>query len=55
MDALYRFIANILPNRVVYFCYVRVHAYATTTKYSNTSPDEVTWQEALECWEEQGG
>ena len=52
MDALWRFIAwNLLPRRLIYWCYLRVQANATTGPYSGDSPGDVTWSTALTRWE----
>lgn len=40
----------LLPKSIAYWCYIRVHAYATSHKYSDRTPDEVTWSMALEEW-----
>lgn len=40
----------LLPRSIVYWCYIRVHAYATSHKYSDKHPDEVTWNMALKEW-----
>lgn len=50
LDKICMKIAWWIPKRLVYWCYIRVHAYATTHKYSNKHPDEVTWNMALEEW-----
>ncbi len=46
-----QWIAWKLPRRVVYFAYIRLHAAATTGRFSNRTPDEVTWSEAVKAWE----
>ena len=50
MIKFYQWLAYKLPKQLIYFCYIRVHANATCTKYSNRHPDEVNWREALDCW-----
>lgn len=51
-DKVCRWFANMLPRRVAYFAYIRIHVAATAGKYSDRTPDSVTWNEALEAWEE---
>lgn len=51
MDKFWQKIANVLPKRLVYFAYIRLHAYATTGKYSHLTPCEVTWGDALKAWD----
>lgn len=46
-----QWIAWKLPRRVVYFAYIRLHSYATCTKYSDKTPNEVDWSMALNTWE----
>jgi hypothetical protein len=46
----YQWLANKLPKKLIYFSYIRLHAHATCTKYSDRHPDEVNWREALEAW-----
>lgn len=44
-------IAAILPERVVYFVAIRLGAYATTGKYSDTVVPELPFMEAIKRWE----
>ncbi len=53
MEKFYQWLANRLPRKLVYFAYIRLHAAATTGKYSHRCPDEVDWSEALKAWEAQ--
>ncbi len=41
----------LLSKGIVYWCYIRVHSYATSHRYSNKTPDEITCSMALEEWE----
>ena len=41
-----------LPKNLVYFCAIRVVAYATTGKYSNTIVPELTAMDAVKRWED---
>lgn len=36
-----------LPNKLVYFCFMKVGAYATTGIYSNTDASEITMMHAI--------
>ena len=40
-----------VPKRLVYFCGIRLWAYATTGKYSDTVATEVDMDMALKRWE----
>ncbi len=46
-DRICIWIAWLQPKRLAYWVYIRVHSYATTHKYSDTHPDDVTWSMAL--------
>lgn len=46
-------LAWLLPKRVAAWAYIRVHAHATCTDFSNKHPDEVTLSDALKCWDKQ--
>lgn len=50
MDKFYQWLAFRLPKRLAYWCYIRIHSYATVTKFKDKIPDEVTWHQALEAW-----
>ena len=50
-DKICEWIAYRLPKRVVYFCAIRLGAYATTGKFSKTIVPEVTFMTALERWD----
>lgn len=50
-DRLCQWIAQHLPRRLMYFCYIKVHAEATCRAYSYLTPDEITWGMALDVWE----
>jgi len=41
-----------LPKKLVYFCAIRVVAYATTGKYSNIIVPELTAMDAIKRWED---
>jgi hypothetical protein len=40
-----------LPRTLVMWCAVRVHAHATTGRYGNTNPGDLTIMEAMKRWE----
>lgn len=49
---IYQWIAEKLPKRLVYFCYIRFMAYATTHgEGEKMAPDEITFSKAVEIWE----
>ena len=48
----YQWIAEHLPKRLVYFCYIRFLAFATTHgEGTQMTPDEMTFSKAVEIWE----
>ena len=47
MEKLAQKIANILPRRVLYFAVIKAWAIATTGKYSDRTPDSLTWSDVL--------
>lgn len=51
MDKFYTWVAQKLPNKIVYFCAIRVWAYATTTPYDKTHPSQIRVITALKRWE----
>lgn len=56
METLYIFIANHLPQRVVFHAFLRFWAHATTYKEgSSMTPTEMTWRKAIELWEDKYG
>ncbi len=49
---VYQWIAEHLPKRLVYFCYIRFLAFATTHgEGTQMTPDEMTFSKATEIWE----
>lgn len=46
-DGLPAKVANLLPRKVVYWCAIRLGAYATTGKYGNTVVTELDLMEAI--------
>ncbi len=50
-DKIARWVVWRLPKRLVFWCYIRLHAKATCTQYSHLTPDEVTWDMALKAWD----
>lgn len=52
MEKIYQKIAWLLPQRLVYFAFIRFWANATTFEEgSKITPDEMTWAKAIELWE----
>lgn len=43
---------HILPRKLVYWCAIRLGAYATAGKYSNQIVPDLTFVDALKRWEE---
>lgn len=50
MSRLYRFIAQLLPRRLVYWVVVRAIVHASTGKYSDTYLIDLTALDALLRW-----
>jgi hypothetical protein len=50
LDKILMSIAWSLPKSLVKWCCIRVFAIATTGKYSNKTPDQVTIFDALEAF-----
>lgn len=44
-------IAWLLPQRLVYWCAIRLWAYATCGRYGNTVVSDITFVGALKRWE----
>lgn len=47
LDAVCLKLSRILPKRLVYWCYLRIGAYATMGKYGQTVVPELTMMDAL--------
>lgn len=43
-------VANLMPRWLVYYCAIRLFAYATTGKYSTQLVPELTAADALKRW-----
>lgn len=41
---------KLIPRRLAYWCYIRVHTHATVTKFKDKSPDQVTCFDAMKAW-----
>ncbi len=53
METVYWKIAFWLPQRVVYFAFIRFWSAATTHKEgTKMTPDQMTWTKAIELWED---
>lgn len=52
LDDINMKIAWILPRKLVYWCAVRIGAFATTGKFSNQSVPELNFMEAIKRWRE---
>lgn len=52
VNDIYQWIADMLPKKLVYFCYIRFMAFATTHgEGERITPDEMTFSKAVEIWE----
>ena len=52
VNNFYQWVANKLPKKLIYFCYIRFMAYATTHGEGvYMTPDEVTFSKAVDIWE----
>ena len=52
VNNIYQWIADKLPKKLVYFCYIRFMAYATTHgEGERMTPDEMGFSKAVEIWE----
>jgi len=55
-DKIYQKLAYLIPSRLVYFCYIRLMAHATTTDEGcKMTPDEMGFSKAAELWERSYG
>jgi hypothetical protein len=52
-DRFLQWLAWHLPQRLVYWCGIRVVAYASTTYYKHLEMGAITAQDALSCWGEE--
>ena len=50
IEKIYTWIAWHLPKTLVMWCYIRLAANATCTKYRDKSPNEIGLLDALDCW-----
>ena len=55
LDFWFWVIKHLVPNKVVYLCYMRVIAVGTTEKYSNKTPEEIQWNEYADYFCEKYG
>ncbi len=52
VNNIYQWIADRLPKKLVYFCYIRFMAYVTTHGEGEfMQPDEMSFSKAVEIWE----
>ncbi len=52
MTRFWQWLANRLPNKLVYFASIKLGAYATMGKYGNTVVPELTFMDAIKRWED---
>lgn len=50
-DKISKLIANLLPNRVVYWVLIRAYAYATVHSYPERTPDSIGFSDLVKSWE----
>lgn len=48
-------IVKLLPNKIIYTCYIHVLAYATSGEYGTNNLDEMTPLLALKIWAKDNG
>lgn len=54
--SIYQRIAHLLPAKLVYYCYIRFVANATSLDEGSTvTPDEMSFSKACELWERRYG
>lgn len=41
---LYRFLAQFIPRKMLYWCVIKAWAIVTTEKYTKKTPYEVNWE-----------
>ena len=51
MEKFWQWLAWLLPERLVYWCTLRLGAFATTGKYGDTVVPELTFMDAVGRWE----
>lgn len=52
VNNIYQWIADRLPKKLIYFCYIRFIAYVTTHgEGERMTPDEIGFSKAVEIWE----
>ena len=52
VNKFYQWVANLLPRKLVFFCYMQFMAYVTTHgEGERMTQDEVGFSKAIEIWE----
>ena len=51
LNKISRFIANILPNRVMLWAIVRAFGYTSSHECSNKTPEEIGYSDLYKSWE----
>lgn len=51
IENLWKFLAWKMPDRLVYWCAIRLMSAASTGKYSSYAPSEISVIDALDAWE----
>lgn len=56
MNNFYQKLAHLLPQKIVYFCYIRFMAEVTTYEEGGTyHPNDMNFEKANELWERKYG
>lgn len=50
-DKIAKTIANILPDRVMLWCIIRLYAHTTTQSHPDKTPDEIGFSLLYKSWE----
>jgi len=52
VDRFFKWLASVLPRRLIYWCAMRLVVHATTRKYSSESVPDLRAMDAVERWDE---
>ena len=55
LDFWYWLVKYLIPNKVKYFCFMHIMAYATTGKYGDTVVPELTGMDAIKRYGDDKG
>lgn len=54
-NSIATWVANHLPNRVMYWAIIRAFAWTTTHECSHKTPDETGFNDIIKSWEAKAG